>query len=232
MTAAIFLLGAAVLGIGLVRSILASTLNHAEQALWGLIIGWSVATATAYGAVRVWGSLTVPALLVVTVFLWLGAIVAWLPTIRRVARRAYSFQILSWQKSYTPLAILLCVFTPIYACLFATHMLQIKADGGTYSGGESTYYDMAYHAAITNSFVHGANLPPVYTPMPPAPLLYPFLPDFLTALLVTMGMSLHSALVWTAVPLCVALTGVFYFLALRLMKLGGRASERFAAWGA
>jgi hypothetical protein len=75
---------------------------------------------------------------------------------------------------------------------------------------------MAFHAAVTNSFVYGANFPPVYTPMPPAPLLYPFLPDFLTALLIVMGMDLHSALVWTAVPLTLALTGIFYFFALRL----------------
>src|SRR5436189_5942718 len=111
-------------------------------------------------------------------------------------------------------------------------MLQVQADGGIYSGGESTYYDMAYHAAITNSFVHGANFPPIYTPMPPAPLLYPFLPDFFTSLFLTLGMSLHSALVWTAVPLCVALTGVFYFLAFRLIRLDMPSSERCAAWAA
>ncbi|MFN2623463.1 MAG: hypothetical protein ABR611_11515 [Chthoniobacterales bacterium] len=232
MTAAIFLLGAAVFGIGLVRCVLPSTLNHAEQVLWGLIIGWTVAAGATYGFVRIWGSLIVPALLVVTALLWLGAVVAWLPTIRRIAQDGYNLRSFGWKQSYTPLVILLGVFAAVYACLFATHMLQVKADGGIYSGGESTYYDMAYHAAITNSFVHGANLPPIYTPMPPAPLLYPFLPDFLTALLVAMGMSLHSALVWTAVPLCVALTGVFYFLALRLIKLGGTSGERVAVWSA
>jgi hypothetical protein len=232
MTAAVFLLGAAIFGIGLVRRVLGSRLNEAEQVLWGLIIGWTVATVAAYGVVRVWGSVTVLALLWVTAFLWLGAIPAWLPTIRHIARGRYNLRSFSWKQSYTPLAILLCIFGCVYACLFTTHMLQLKADGGIYSGGESTYYDMAYHAAVTNSFVHGANVPPVYTPMPPAPLLYPFLPDFFTALLVTMGMTLHSALVWTAVPLCIALTGVFYFLALRLIKLGGASSERFAAWTA
>jgi hypothetical protein len=54
--------------------------------------------------------------------------------------------------------------------------------------------------------------------MPPGPLLYPFLPDFLTGLLVVLGMDLHSALVCTAVPLCLALTGLFYFFAVRLLK--------------
>jgi hypothetical protein len=65
--------------------------------------------------------------------------------------------------------------------------------------------------------------------MPPAPLLYPFLPDFLTALLIVMEMSLHSALVWTAVPLTLALTGIFYFFALRLARFVGDLSETCAA---
>src|SRR5438477_8209017 len=123
MTAAIFLLGAAVFGIGLVRRVLAPTLNQAEHAFWGLIIGWTLATTTAYGVVRIRGSLAVPALLVVTAFLCLGAVVAWLPTIRHIARDGYNLRGLAWKESYTPLAILLCVFASVYACLFATHML-------------------------------------------------------------------------------------------------------------
>jgi hypothetical protein len=119
----------------------------------------------------------------------------------------------------SPLAILVAVFTPIYLRLFITHMLPVHADGAMYSGGESTSYDMAYHSAISTAFAYGDNFPPLYTPMPPAPLLYPFLPDFLTSLLVVLGMDLHWALVCTAVPLCLALTGIFYFFAVRLLKL-------------
>jgi hypothetical protein len=232
MTGAIFLIGAALFGMGLVRRLFTPALNQAEQTFWGLVIGWSVATGVAYGFARTLGSLGSPTTLFAILFVWLGALLIWQPTIQRLSREAMKLKPLAWDKSYTPLAVLLCLFTPIYLGLFVTHMLQVKADGGIYSGGESTYYDMAYHAAITTSFVHGANFPPIYTPMPPTPLLYPFLPDFLTALLMIMGMSLHSALVATAVPLCLALTGLFYFLALRLVTLAGSLPGLRATWAA
>jgi len=220
-----FLLGAALFGRGLVRRLFAASLNQAEEALWGLVIGWSVATAAGYGFSRLSGGLNLPAIVLVTLFVWLGTILSWLPAIKRVVRGKSKFRGVRWEKSFTPLAVLLCVLAPIFFHLFNTHMLRVGSDGGIYSGGESSYYDMAFHAAITNSFAHGANFPPVYTPMPPAPLLYPFLPDFLTAVLVVMGMSLHSALVWTAVPLVFALTGIFYFLALRVATCVGELSE-------
>jgi hypothetical protein len=225
MIGLIFLLGAALFGIGLVRNTLAASLNQAEQTLWGLVIGWSVATAVGYGFARLSGGLNLQAVVLVVLFVWSGAILSWFPIIKNAIQVKGQLGGIPWEKSFTSLAILLCVFAPIFLYLFHTHMLRIGSDGAIYSGGESSYYDMAYHATITNSFVHGANFPPLYTPMPPAPLLYPFLPDFLTALLVVMGMSLHSALVWTAVPLVLALTGVFYFLALRLVNFGGKLSE-------
>ena len=225
MIGTIFLVGAALFGVGLVRRVFASSLNQAEQALWGLVIGWSFTTAVGYGFARLSGGLNLQTIVLVTVFVWSGAILGWFPTIKRVVRDKGNVRRIIWEKSFTPLAILLCVFAPICLYLFTTHMLQVGPDGAVYSGGESSYYDMAYHAAITTSFVHGANFPPVYTPMPPAPLLYPFLPDFLTALLIVMGMSLHSALVWTAVPLTLALTGIFNFLALRLVRFVGDLSE-------
>src|ERR1041384_4836423 len=225
MTGVIFLLGGALFGIGLVRRIFAASLTWAEHTLWGLVVGWSVATTVGYGLARLSGGLTVQVIVLVTLFVWFGAILGWLPAIRHVIGEKRELRGIIWEKAFTPLAVLLCLFAPICFYLFETHMLQIGPDGAIYSGGESSYYDMAYHPAITNSFVHGANFPPVYTPMPPAPLLYPFLPDFLTALLVVMGMSLHSALVWTAVPLTLALTGIFYFFALRLVTFAGELSE-------
>src|ERR1043165_1945837 len=228
MIGIIFLVGAALCGIGLVRRIFAASLNHAERGLWGLVIGWSAAAAVGYGFARLLGGLNMQAVVLVLLFVWSGAIVGWLPVIRQAIRDKGKLHRIIWERSFTPLAVLLCLLAPVFLYLFNTHMLQVGNDGAIYSGGESSYYDMAYHAAITNSFVHGANFPPVYTPMPPAPLLYPFLPDFLTALLVVMGMSLHSALVLTAVPLTLALTGIFYFFALRLLTVVGVLDENRA----
>jgi hypothetical protein len=218
MTGILFLFGAALFGIGVVRRLTLFSLNFVEQALWGLVIGWSAATAIGYGFARVAGRLSFETALLVTLFVLGAAMVSWAPTVRELFRRRDKSAGLVWHKALTPLALVLAILTPIYLRLFTTHMLSVHADGAMYSGGESTSYDMAYHAAVTTSFAYGDNFPPLYTPMPPAPLLYPFLPDFLTGLLVVLGLDLHLALVCTAVPLCLALTGIFYFFAVRLLK--------------
>jgi hypothetical protein len=230
MSGVTFLLGAAFLGIGVVRRFLSLWLSGAEQVLWGLVIGWSTATVVGYAFARIYGDLSFEVGLVITLLVCCAAIGFWLPTlIRLAANRGQRQDPVVRAKAFLPLALLLCLFAIVYFRLFNTHMLQVRANGGIYSGGESASYDMAFHAAVTSSFVYGANFPPIYTPMPPAPLLYPFLPDFLTALLVALGMDLHSALLWTAVPLCLALTGIFYYFARRTVETmvrGGVGEDR------
>ena len=139
MIGPIFLIGAAVFGVGLVHRVFAAALNRVEQALWGVVIGWSLATTFAYGLARTWGGLGSQATLCAILFVGLAALISWLPTIRRVFLRKKHLQPPTWQRSYTPLTILLCLFSCIYWCLFTTHMLQLKADGGIYSGGGSTF---------------------------------------------------------------------------------------------
>lgn len=223
MIAAIFLLGAMLFGVALVRRAFGTHLNHAEQALWGLVAGWTLTTAATYGLARLLGHLSLTVVLAILVATWLAAVFLWRPTLRILVSSRSRPRL--WRQDYAPLLALLCLFAPLYFTLFRTHMLQPGADGGLYSGGKSALYDMAFHAAITNSFLFGANFPPIYTPMPPTPLLYPFLPDFQTALLVTLGLDLHTALVSTAVPLALALTGLFYFFALRLLALSTALAE-------
>jgi hypothetical protein len=129
MIGTIFLLGAALFGMGSVRRIFASSLNQAEQALWGLVIGWSAATAVGYGFARLSGGLNPQTIVLGTLFVWSGAILGWLPTIKSVVRDKGKIRRIDWEKSYTPLAILLCVFAPICLHLFSTHMLQVGRDG-------------------------------------------------------------------------------------------------------
>jgi hypothetical protein len=223
MIAALFLVGALLFGVALVRRAFGAHLNHAEQALWGLVVGWALTTAVTYGLARLFGSLSVAVVLAVLAATWLAAIILWLPTMKTLASQQSLPGL--WRREYAAPVVLLCPFAPLYFALFWTHMLQPGADGGLYSGGKSALYDMAFHAAVTNSFLHGGNFPPLYTPMPPAPLLYPFLPDFQSALLVVLGMDLHTALVATAVPLALALTGIFYFFALRLLAFSTALAE-------
>jgi hypothetical protein len=217
----IFLAGAVLLGIGLVRSVqpLRSLLNHAEQVLWGVVIGWVVSTFGAYFVARMLGSLSFRPLLFFALALWIAAALLSLRTLRKI--RGLSLRTI-WRTEYRGLAVVLGFFTPIYVRLFWTHMLQPRA-GGVYSAG-STFYDLPFHLALSTSFLYGQNFPPIYTPFPPAPLLYPFLPDFQIAVLAALGMSLRNALLITSIPLALAITGLFYFFAKRILDPPGNLS--------
>jgi hypothetical protein len=118
----------------------------------------------------------------------------------------------------------LLVSAPVYWRLFSTHTFA-QGEGGVYSGG-SAWYDLSFHAALATSFLHGENFPPAYTPLAGEPLLYPFLPDFHAAALMAAGLSMRAAFLWTALPLALAATGLFYSFALRVTR--GAASATLA----
>ncbi|HEX8137887.1 MAG TPA: hypothetical protein VF544_09885 [Pyrinomonadaceae bacterium] len=225
MIALLFLTGSALLGSGLVRLATGRLLNHAEQALWGLVVGWTISTVAAYLMARALGDLTLALILALTALVWAASIVLWFGSLRRLRLRSRNIRSL-WRPGYAGLLLLLLLFGPIFFELFRTRMLQ-KGAGGRFSGGGSTWFDINLHLAISTSFLYGRNYPPVYTPFPPAPLVYPFLPDFQTALLVRSGLDFHSALTVTGVALALAIVGLFYSLAQRiaqtpLQNLGAR----------
>jgi len=218
LTGIAFLIGSALLGIGLVRRLppLRRLLNHPEQAMWGMVVGWMLATFGAYLVARGFGRLSFRPMLGFAVAVWIIAVALWLRPMRDIWREGLRERKL-WRQEYVGCVLVLALFAPIFLSLFTTRMLQPAADG-IYSGGNS-WYDMALHASITTSFVYGENFPPLATAFPPEPLRYPFLPDFLTAVLMRLGMDLHSALVATAAPLALSLTGIFYWFAHRLTKI-------------
>lgn len=218
MIAALFLLGAAFLGIGVSERSLGSRLDSAAHLFFGLVLGWTLTTAVAFAAARLAGTSSSAWLFPVMAGIWFVAIYLWLPRLRYGQARPASDHHPSG-KAHLPLLALLIFAAPLFSVLFRTHMLQQGADGALYSGGASATYDMPFHAALTTSFVYGGNFPPVYPAMPPASLLYPALPDFQTALLISLGLSLQTALVWTGVVLALALTAIVYLFALSLMAL-------------
>jgi hypothetical protein len=212
----IFLLGAASLGIGVVRLIgpLRKLLNHAEQVMWGLVIGWMLSTLGAYLISRLLGSLSFEPMFILAVVIWLAVAAVWLQPLFRVVREGFRVQTI-WRAEYVGLLIVLLLFALFYLQLFSTHLMQAGKEG-VFSGG-STSYDIGFHLALITSFLYGANFPPLYTLFPPAPLLYPFLPDFQVSVLGALGMSLRSALLLTSIPLALAITGLIYSFALRLV---------------
>jgi hypothetical protein len=216
LTGIIFLLGAALLGIGIVRSApaLRRLLNHAEQVMWGLVIGWMLSTLGAYLISRFLGRLSFKPILIFAIMMWLVAVLLSLKPLRRLALRRLQWQTI-WRAEYGGLLIVLLLFAPIYVRLFASHLIQ-PGPQGIYSAG-STWYDIGFHLALTSAFLYGGNFPPIYTPFPPAPLLYPFLPDFQVAALGALGMGLRSALLITSIALALAITGLLYSFARRFV---------------
>jgi hypothetical protein len=211
-----FLIGATLFGIGLVRRLptLRRRLNHIEQATWGMVVGWMFTTLGAYLITRVLGRLSFGPMLGFNLCVWIFAAALWIPALLRIRREGLAIKTL-WRTEYAGLTVVVALFAPIYGVLFSSHMLQ-PGVAGVYSGG-STRYDLPFHLALTNSFLHGQNFPPIYTPFPPAPLLYPFLPDFQTSVLATLGMTLRSALLVTSIPLALAVTVLFYSFAKRVL---------------
>jgi hypothetical protein len=227
MGALLFLTGATCLGIGLIRFVFRDWLTRSERVLWGTVIGWSVTTAFTYLLARISGHLTATIVWIAIGATWFGAGALWIPCLRKGITTTKGLR-----PTEISLLVLLCGFALLYVPLFSSHMLEPGADGALYSGGGSTPYDIPFHTALTTSFVYGDNFPPVYSPLPPAPLLYPYLPDFLTAALMASGSDLHTTLVVTAVPLTLGLTGIFFCFALRLSAIFFPATidERLRSW--
>ncbi|HLM55027.1 MAG TPA: hypothetical protein VK422_02800, partial [Pyrinomonadaceae bacterium] len=218
MLALLFLIGAAFVGAGLTRRVLRGLLSGAELAMWGVVAGWMLAALFAYGLARWQGRLSFGLMAWACAVVWAAAVAVWWarrPRVRWGEARA-------WASENAVLLFVLALFAPVYVLLFSSHTL-LPGEGGLYSGG-SAWADMNFHAALATSFAYGENFPPVYTPLPPEPLLYPFMPDFQAGALVSAGLSLRAALLWTAVPLALCVTGLFYQFALRLAGQRGAAA--------
>ncbi len=200
------------MGVVLVRRVLSKTLRLTEQIFWGTVVGWVLSTAAAYVAARAFGRLSLGIILTTIVSAWLLALILLRPDLKLFRQLQFKNR---WRRAYAGLAIVELVLAPILWRVFSAQIFA-SGVGGIYSGGSS--YDLSFHAAVASSFAYGANFPPLYTPLPPEPLLYPPLPDFHAAMLMTLGWSIRSAFIFTALPLALALVGLFYFLALRVSR--------------
>jgi hypothetical protein len=214
MLAILFLIGGASAGALVARRVLRGVLGGAECVLWGVVAGWMLESLCVYALARTQGHLSFRHVAAVNEFVWLATLALLLSELRRMRREGSA--VLKWRAEYAGLALVLLAFAPVFLELFPTRMLQ-RGPEGIYSGGNSRF-DMAFHAALTTSFLDGQNFPPVYTPRPPEPLLYPFMPDFQTAALMESGLTMHAALLATALPLAFASVGLFYFFALRVAR--------------
>ncbi|MFL6257138.1 MAG: hypothetical protein ACJ74T_19185, partial [Pyrinomonadaceae bacterium] len=223
MLATLFLIGSALLGACLARRVLRGVLGACEVVLWGTVAGWMLGGLTAYGLARWQGRLTWAVVAWATALVWAaaasmsarGAFDAW-----RVRPKSFELSTLV-ERRHLGLAAVLILFAPLLWSLFSTHTFA-EGRGGVYSGG-SAWYDLSFHATLASSFAYGENFPPAYTPLAGETLRYPFLPDFHAAALMAAGLSMRAAFLVTALPLALALVGIFYGFALRLAR-GARAA--------
>ncbi|MGI8891550.1 MAG: hypothetical protein ACR2G0_12320, partial [Chthoniobacterales bacterium] len=116
---------------------------------------------------------------------------------------------------HLPLLVLLVFTGCLYSYSLVTQSFPLKQTG-LFTGG-AMFADMPFHLSMITAFVYGDNFPPLYRIFPPDPLTYPFLPDFQAAVLIKLGLSINAALVAAGVPLAIALTGLLYCLAKRLL---------------
>ncbi len=212
MFAVLFLLGAALSGLCLVRRVTRELLDGVEQILWGIVAGWTLTTAGIYLIARWRGELTYKLMIAATIAVWIVSAILIVFEVRRPSRASSLF---IWQKKYIGLALILILFAPVYFRLLSLQVFP-HGEGGIYSGSADN--DLAFHAALTSSFVYGKNFPPAYPLLPPEPLLYPYMPDFHAALLMAGGLSMRAAFILVALILGAATAGLLYSLALRITR--------------
>jgi hypothetical protein len=95
---------------------------------------------------------------------------------------------------------------------------MFERDGGIYTGVDHNLGDLPLHISIINRFVYGQNFPPEHPEYAGARLTYPFLSDFVTAILVQAGMGVGNALFLQNILFALSLIGLLYWWALKLTQ--------------
>jgi len=109
-------------------------------------------------------------------------------------------------------ALAICVIFIVAAALAAASAFRIEADGSL-RATITVALDLPAHLALANSFALGQNHPPAYPFIPSTPLVYPFLADFLTAILVAGGLGLQAAFLLPSILLFLPLIAFTFFFA-------------------
>jgi hypothetical protein len=89
---------------------------------------------------------------------------------------------------------------------------MIVGPAGVSTGVDHNLGDLPFHLGITMGFVRGQNFPPQHPELAGVRLTYPFLVDFVTALPVTLGEPLSSAVFVINLALALALAALLFRL--------------------
>ncbi len=175
---------------GLVRT----HLTFAERSLIGITSGLLVGTAATYGLALLTGLTTLTVLAGPALVLVVGLLVSLLTVNPRATWHASWVESRDrWTRRIPWLAIgSLISGAAIVAAIFA-HTVYSDA-GGLEAGYPTVWADWSQHLTTATSFAVGGNIPPVNPLLSGTTLLYPFLPDFHAATLITLGLAPGLAL--------------------------------------
>jgi len=106
---------------------------------------------------------------------------------------------------------LLVIFTVLFLNLLLFQSLSFK--GENYSVGGSNFGDLPLHLSYITSFSYGNNFPPENPLFAGTKLVYQFLPDFLSSILIVLGFSLRWSLIFPSLIFFITLFTSVYYLA-------------------
>ena len=156
--------------------------------------------------------------------LWLGTlsqISIGLSVILNLALSAPLFKYGKFGKSQPPLQFKfnkiryaeIALFALFAIMLYFNSLSLYEDEEGNIHGIANTWADYALHVGIIKSFALRDNFPPIYPNLADAPMRYPFLVDFLSAILVKEGVPLIPSITLTNLILIFCLiTLTFAFL--------------------
>lgn len=115
-----------------------------------------------------------------------------------------------------PLFNLIIIIGTILLILFNHHIIP-SINGDLYTG-ESTYGDLPFHLSTIAGMAYGQKLPPDNPLYAGIPLVYPYLINFFSAILVFEGWSLRLSIVIPGLILSISLIGLIYDFTFSITK--------------
>jgi hypothetical protein len=135
--------------------------------------------------------------------------------LERSVRR--SGQFLSHPAAPEMRAVICYVIAAILLAIFFSHAMFERA-GAISTSAINNYGDLPFHVGIVTSFAYGENFPPEHPEFAGAPLIYPFIADFIAAVFLRAGASLTSAIFIENFILAIALVGLLHFWSWKLTQ--------------
>jgi len=215
-SAALYWLLTALAG-GLVAGVVRVSMGVEERAGLAIVTGVLGGTLAALGFTTIAGMRTAtvlagPALVAVLALVALrlsgeDMLGGWRQSLADVPQRWRSHE-LKWITGVTLAAVI------GFSVLFA-HTLFAE-NGGIDANFPTVWADWSMHATTATNFALGHNLPPTNPVFSGTPLLYPFLPDFQSGMLLTLGSGIAGALAVPGALFSVAITLLVISVARRL----------------